>query len=208
MNDKIFNGNDIYEVAIIYAEYEKAHIFLEEALKDMKLSNEHLDKVIDRYKNGDCDILKHFLPWNIIATKEQYNNLVQNNNLTSPELMKELNIPLDNNYFLVCIKVGQYPIDGISKKDKIKLNLEEKKLMNKYIFNYVYCKSDIIALKKIFDLTFDDECLLDFCKNYNSITILGYLIDHGIKPTVECLYHLIPKYCKHQKVHSILEKSL
>ncbi|MCJ7636683.1 MAG: hypothetical protein MUO21_04270, partial [Nitrososphaeraceae archaeon] len=102
---------------------------------------------------------------------------------------------------------GIYPIEGLDK-GKIKLSDAEKKRMNKYIFSHKFSKKDLANMQKQFGLVYDAECMLDFCKNDGSIATFNYLIDLGIKPTVECLTHLIPKHCGHKNVRNILEKSI
>lgn len=209
VNDAVIDTNELFEIAIIYAQYTKGHPFLEIALNRNKLNEYHLSQILTNYKNGSCDILNHFIKWGIYPTHVQYISLVENRNLSDLKLMKSLQFSTSNDYILASISSGTYPIDGLSNKTIITLTDDEKIFMKKFIFGKAnFNKTQISNMKKQFQLEYDLGCMLDFCKNDGNITTFKYLIDQGIKPTVECLRYLIPHHCFHKTVHKILELSV
>ena len=60
-------------------------------------------------------------------------------------------------------------------------------------------------MRKQFNLEYDDECFLDFCKNDGSMATFNYLMEFNITPTIECMYHIIPFHCSHVNVRNILK---
>jgi hypothetical protein len=203
IDDKLISGEQLFKIAIQYSKYVKMHPILNLALKSMKITNYHLDELTKEY-NGSLDILKEFDKWLVLPNKKQYCKLVENNCIPDPDLMAKYNIPLDNDYVLASIKAGRYPILGIPIKDKILMNDLEKKQLKKNIFLHQFSKKDLNNMRKQFILTFDQECMADFCKNDGRIAIYKYLIDLNLKPTVDDLINLIPKHCSHSNVHTLL----
>ena len=209
INDNVLNVNEFFEIVINYAQFPKAHSFLEMALNCNKLNEYHLSKILTNYKNGSCDILNHFIKWGIYPTHVQYISLVENRNLSDLKLMKSLRFSASNDFILASISSGTYPIDGLDHKTIITLTDDEKIFMKKFIFGKAtFNKTQISNMKKQFQLEYDLDCMLDFCKNNGNTVIFKYLIDLGIKPSVECLRYLIPHHCHHKNVHKLLEMSI
>ncbi len=207
VNDGVITGEKLLNIVIKYQKYVKVHSLLSFALKSTKLSELYMDNLIKEY-NGNLDILNHFASWNIIVTKEQYYKLIENGCMSDPNLMEKYNIPFNSEYVLATVKSGIYPIPGIPPNNKIILTENEKEKLLEYIFKKSFPKKELNNMKKQFSLTYNDECMLDFCKNDGSLATYKYLISLGLKPTIECLYYLIPKHCSHRNVKNILDDAL
>ena len=205
--DKIVSALNVFNIAIKYGEYTNAHQIIEIALKYDKLSEYHLHKILDNYKNGSCNIFKYFESWKIYPTNEQYCLLINNDNKCDLNQMKQFNINIDSKYIIASIASGVYPVTGLNTKTIIDLSDSDKKIITDNIFNGKFEKNQIANMKKQFNLEYDLDCMLNLCKNSDSYSIFSYLVSLGIKPTVECLYYFIPKHCKHKQVHKILEMS-
>ncbi len=205
--DKIVHATNIFNISIKYGQYKNVHPIIEIALKHDKLTEQHLIKILDNYKNGTCNILQYFELWKIYPTNEQYCLLINNGNKCDLVQMKQLNIDTDSKYIVASIVSGVYPVAGINPKTTIILSEDDKTIIKSNIFNGRFDKNQIINMKKQFNLEYDLDCMLNLCKNNDSIAIFSYLVSLGIKPTIECLYHFIPKHCKHKQVHKILEMS-
>lgn len=207
ITDKIMSAIDVFNIAIKYGHYTNTHQIIEIALKHDKLSEYHLHKILENYKNGSCNIFKCFESWKIYPTNEQYCLLISNGNKCDLNQMKQLNVNTDSKYIIASIISGVYPVAGLNTKTIVDLSDSNKKIITDNIFNGMFEKNQIVNMKKQFNLEYDLDCMLNLCKNSDSYAIFSYLVGLGIKPTVECLCYFIPKHCKHKQVHKILEMS-
>lgn len=212
ITDKLLDNDKLFEIVSNYIQYSESHPFLKMALEQIKLNEYHFDKIIEKYKNGQCDILEYFVKWGIFPTQEQYCSFAKNKNTSGFKLLRTLNLSTYNNFILESINSNKYPVDGVNIKTIVKLTPAEKMYINKSIFtrkpNASFTKHQISSMQRQFELEFDEECMLDFCINDGNFELFKYLTQSGVKPTVECLHHLIPKFCFHKKVHNILNLSI
>jgi len=208
LDDKVVDAHIIIEIAFDYIQYMKKYPIIEMMLPLCKLTAEQMDMFVRHYKNGDIYIIKHFMNWGLMPSEKQIHMLISNKNKFDEAFIKEFNVEINAGYVIANIKAGNHKIIGVNPKQKWKFTVDQKKELNICIFEHMFTKAQIESMRKLYDLTYDIDSLLSLCKHEASIPVFNYLVDLGIKPTVECLYYMIPKHCSHSRVHDILSKSV
>jgi hypothetical protein len=207
-DDKVVDDQLLLNIAFEYIEYMDKYPIIKMLLPKCKLTAEQMDIFVKYYKNGDIYTIKHFVNWGLIPSEKQIHTLISNKNKFDENFIKQFNVEINGEYVIANIKAGNQKIIGVNPKQKWKFAETQKKELSVCIFENTFTKAQIESMRKLYDLTFDVDSLLTLCKHEASIQIFNYLVDLGIKPTVECLYHIIPKHCHHSRVHDILSKSV
>lgn len=207
-NDKVVDDHLILNIAFEYIEYMRGYPIIEMLLPKCKLTPEQMDLFVKHYKNGDIYKINHFVHWGLPPSEKQIHMLISNKNSFDENFIKEFNVEINANYVIANIKAGNQKIIGVNPKQKWKFDENQKKELNVCIFENAFTKAQVESMRKLYGLTYDVSSLLSLCKNSGSIPVFNYLVDLGIEPTVECLYHIIPKHCSHSRIHDLLSKSV
>ena len=208
LKDNVADHHTVLNIASQYIEYMKECSIIENIISLCKLTNFDMDIVSKYYKNGNMNILNHFLNYGIIPSENQIHMLISNKNTFDESFIKKFNVDINAEYIIANIKAGNYNILGVKPKQKWIFNDDQKNRLSIYIFENNFTKSQIESMRKTYNLTFTIDSLITMCKYNGSIPIFNYLVDLGITPTVECLYYIIPKHCSHSRIRDILIKSM
>jgi len=205
--DNLIDNNEILDIAFEYIQYMNSYYIIRYLLPRCKLTQEHLDTFCKHYKYADIHTVSDFADWGLRPSRQQICQLIANKNrFMDEEFINEFNVEINSDYIIANLKAGNHKIIGVNPKHTWTFDEKQKKELSTCLFENDYTKKEIISMKERYGLTFDINSMLTLCKNEGSISVFNYLADLGIKPTLECIRHLIPKHCFHQRVHDILSR--
>lgn len=152
------------------------------------------------------DLLIQFIDNNFIPKFDIIDQIViEAKNPISYDFFKKIGYENNYNYLVYRIKTASFDY----KKHQINtLTDDQKKNICKIIFGSklrLISIPDLKRLQKLYNLTYDKDCMSTFCESGEDLKMYEFLIANKLKPDIKTFGKLMKRMCKNQKAQKMID---